>query len=242
VPVIDFDFRTGDVLRVSCPFTPAVVTDVQDDYVVVRWPWHQADPEVDWIEWNGDVAIARDDGTDDWANELYRTEPPAEHLRTGESCHVGIPPTIVHVIAVEYFDPPLQTGSLPRPNREVLVLREGISQKMDLVEQGYGLDPDDDIPLEFELVFRPFSFLDLGDDLVDVMGRAWRFDGLWDWHAYDGAGGSPAWPLTLLTRAGREGSPEHRDKVAASTRMGSHAAELRRWRQFARAEPPTLAL
>jgi len=161
VLVIDIDFRSGDVLRISCPFTPAVVTGVSNDHVAVRWPWWQADPELDWIEWNGDVAIARDHGTPGWADELYRTEPPAEHLRIGESCRVGIPPTIVHVIEVQYFDPPLETGWLPRPNRELLVLREGVSQNWDLVDQGYGLNPDDDIPLEFELVFRPNALLDL---------------------------------------------------------------------------------
>ncbi|TXR99798.1 hypothetical protein EAO73_28210 [Streptomyces sp. col6] len=37
----------------------------------------------------------------------------------------------------------------------------------------------------------------MGDEVADIIGREWRFDGPWDWTAFDGelAGAGPAWPL-----------------------------------------------
>ncbi|MFI7081611.1 hypothetical protein ACIBO1_30375 [Micromonospora sp. NPDC049903] len=77
------------------------------------------------------------------------------------------------------------TGRLPRPRTHVVVLREGQSYDPTCDEQGYEIDPDDDIPIRLDLVFRPYPFLDIGDELADSDGRAWRFDGPWDWYAFD---------------------------------------------------------
>ena len=35
------DFRPGDVLRISCPFTEVTVSAVHPYNVSVRWPWWQ---------------------------------------------------------------------------------------------------------------------------------------------------------------------------------------------------------
>ncbi len=225
--------RAGDVLEISCPFTEASVTQVSGEYVSLRWPWWQKDPEVEWIEWNGQVALALGSNAPEQNPEVFRTEPDAEHLKPGGDCRVGIPPTIVHVIAVHEYDPPLETGRLPRPRREIVVLRQGESEDPDREEQGHGLDPDDDIPLSIDLVFRPYAFLEVLDDVVDCNGRAWRFDGPWNWHAYDGQGGLPAWPLALLADGSGSAEPGRSAEVAAQTEKGSHETELGRWRQAA---------
>ncbi|WP_143234397.1 hypothetical protein [Paractinoplanes atraurantiacus] len=134
------------------------------------------------------------------------------------------------MIEVQRFDPPLETGRLPRPSLEIVVLRRGVTEDPEIFEQGYGFNPDDDIPREIKLVFRPYAFLEPGEDVADAAGRAWRFDSLWDWHAYDGRDGAPAWPLIRLADDG--------GAVPAATATGSHEAEIERWRRAARAEPP----
>ncbi|OJF14087.1 hypothetical protein [Couchioplanes caeruleus] len=234
----DIDFRTGDVLEIFCPFTEARVAGVSAGDVSIRWPWWRNDADVEWIDWNGNVAIAGGPDTPGWSNELFRTEPPAELLQVGADCRVGIPPTVVHVIEVQRFDPPLETGRLPRPHREIVVLTRGVSEDLNAVEQGIGLNPDDDIPLMIRLVFRPYAFLDLGDDVADRHGRAWCFDGPWEWRAYDGQGGTPAWPLTLLTGGDGLGDAKRSATVSTATQTGSHEIEVERWRRAAHAEPP----
>ncbi|WP_091664699.1 hypothetical protein [Micromonospora auratinigra] len=230
-------FRVGDVLRLSCPYTPATVAGTSPDHISVRWPWWAVDPESDWIRWNGDVALVRSAASPEWADELFRTVPPAEGLRPGEHCRVGIPPTLVHVMAVHRFDPPLETGRLPRPRTHVVVLPAGRSQDPMREEQGYEIDPDDDIPIRIELVFRPYAFLQSGDELVDRNERAWSFHGPWDWYAFDGgAPGTPAWPLTLLARDGTA-DPDAAAVIGRATADGSHAQELDRWKALTGAEP-----
>ncbi|WP_433615933.1 hypothetical protein ACQP2P_13180 [Dactylosporangium sp. CA-139114] len=232
------DFRAGDVLTISCPFVETTVMRVSEWHVTVRWPWWQVDPDVRWARWDGNAALARDPESSDWANELFRTEPSAGVLVAGQRCGVGIPPTVVHVIDVVSFDPPLETGMLPRPRRLLNLLHKGVSVDLDSDDQGCSIDPDGDIPLSIELFFRPYAFLNLGDDLVDAAGRAWRFDGPWIWHPYDGLGGVPAWPLTLLHRVGLELLPEHRVEIAAATATGSHSNKIDQWSICAEAAPP----
>ena len=150
----------------------------------------------------------------------------------------------MYVIDAQRFDPPLETGWLPRPHREIVVLRCGVSEDVNAVEQGSGVNPDDEIPMMINIVFRPYAFLNLGDDVADRHGRAWRFDGPWDWRAYDERGGTPAWPLTLLAGAGAgagaDGSVdvERHAQLATATRSGSHESEIEQWRRAAHAEPP----
>jgi hypothetical protein len=236
--VVDDEFRVGDVLEVSCSFTEARVADVSSGYVSIRWPWWRNDPGVEGFEWNGNVAVARGPGTPGWSDELFRTEPSADRLQAGAACRVGIPPTVVHVIEVQIFDPPLETGRLPRPHREIVVLRRGISADVNAIEQGNGVNPDDDIPMKISRVFRPYAFLRLGDDVADSRGRAWRFGGPWNWHAYDEQGGTPTWPLTSLAAGDGAIDSGRQAEAATATRTGSHETEIEQWRRAAHAEPP----
>lgn len=216
------DYRVGDVLRISCPFTSTIVTGVDEAYVSVRWPWWEIDPDAEGVCWNGEVALGRAD-----PDELYAIDPPAPHLAPGDRCRVGIPARVIHVIEVHEYDPPQETGWLPRPSLSLVVLRAGEAPDAASEFQGTSIEPGGGVPFTLELVFRPYACLEVGDDVADADGRAWRFDGPWTWTAYDGAGGVPAWPLTLL--AGGADSVA----VAAATSTGSHEAEATRWRRAA---------
>ncbi|WP_246143626.1 hypothetical protein [Actinacidiphila oryziradicis] len=170
----------GDVVSVSCPYTVAPVTGKSREHVTVAWPWWSVDPDCDWIAWNGEVALVGDPASHEWEREMFRIDPATDHLTVGATCRIGIPPTLVHVVSVDHFDPPLETGRLPRPRRHVVVLRAGQSHDAESEEQGYEIDPDDDIPITFDLVFRPYACLIAGDEVADAAGRAWRFNAVWD--------------------------------------------------------------
>ncbi|OEJ97627.1 hypothetical protein [Streptomyces thermolilacinus] len=241
----DMDFRVGDVLSVACPFTATRVTRLERDHVSLEWPWWGRDPDSESFHWNGIVAIGVATDADEWTQpELFRTDPPPEHLASGDACRVGVPPTVAHVTAVDRFDPPLETGWLPRPRLAVAVLPRGRSVREfpdggHLNGTGYELHPGDGIPFTFELLFRPYAFLEPGDEVADAAGRAWRFDGPWDWYAFDGgtAAAAPEWPLALLTRGGAPCAPEPAGEVAAATVPGSHAGTLAEWTRRTDAAP-----
>ncbi|MER6983834.1 hypothetical protein ABT317_44520 [Streptomyces carpinensis] len=86
---------------------------------------------------------------------------------------------------------------------------------------------------------RPYAFLRPGDEVADAAGRAWRFDGPWEWNAFDGAGPgtSPEWPLVLLTRSGSPRSVADAEAVAGGTATGSHRETVRRWMSLTDASP-----
>ncbi|MFF9492607.1 hypothetical protein [Streptomyces flaveolus] len=242
------DFRAGDVLSVACPFTPArVERGVTWGCISVRWPWWRIDTDSDVAQWNGIVALGvpgSGRAAPEVEAELFRTDPPPERLAAGDICRVGVPPTTVHVTAVDHHDPPLETGRLPRPRLTVSVLRRGLSYRefpdeSHLDGTGYSLHPGDGIPFTFELLLRPYASLRPGDEVADAAGRAWRFDGPWDWAAFDGepAGAGPEWPLVLLTRAGTPCTVEDAEAVAASTASGSHRTTVRDWMSLTEASP-----
>ncbi|WP_229906491.1 hypothetical protein [Streptomyces lomondensis] len=236
------------MLSVACPFTPVRVEQgVTWDHLSVRWPWWRIDTDSDFVHWNGIVALGVAGGgrvAPEVEAELFRTDPPPEHLRAGDICRIGVPPTLVHVTAVERHDPPLETGWLPRPRLTVSVLRRGLSYRefpdeSHLDGTGYEIHPGDGIPFTFELLMRPYSFLRAGDEVADSAGRAWRFDGPWDWTAFDGAptGAGPEWPLVLLTRAGAPCSVADAEAVATGTATGSHQKTVRHWMSLTEASP-----
>ncbi|MFD9727375.1 hypothetical protein [Streptomyces sp. NPDC059072] len=130
------------------------------------------------------------------------------------------------------------TGMLPRPACYLEILRQGEAHDPELEDQGSALDPVGAEPIRIELLFRPYAFLEAGDEVVDHDGRAW-FDGPWDWHPFDGQQPTiPAWPLELLSRNG-DPAPEDTAAVTRQTRTGSHEEELQRWTRLALAEPST---
>ncbi|MYR40511.1 hypothetical protein [Streptomyces sp. SID5910] len=242
------DFRVGDVLSVSCPFTPThVVRGLKGGHVSVRWPWWDIDTDSDLIHWNGCVALGvdGDESADaEMATEIFRTDPPPEELEAGDVCRVGVPPTVVHVTSVDRHDPPLETGWLPRPRLSVTVLRRGLSYReypddSQLNGSGYTVHPGDGTPFTFDLLMRPYAALRPGDEVADAAGRAWLFDGPWEWTPFDGdpAGPGPEWPLELLTRAGTPCSADDAAEVAASTATGSHQETVRAWMSLTGASP-----
>ena len=197
-------YRVGDVLRISCPFTPTVVTGVDEAYVSVRWPWWEIDPDAEGVRWNGEVALGRAD-----PDELYMTDPASPRLAPGDTCRVGIPARIIHVIEVHEYEPPQEAGWLPRPSLSLLVLRVGEAPDVAAEFQGTSIEPDGGVPFPLELLFRPYAFLEVGDDVADAAGRAWRFDGPWTWTAYDGAGECRPgpWPYWSAGRIRRQSRP-----------------------------------
>ncbi|MFF6782547.1 hypothetical protein [Streptomyces sp. NPDC012510] len=236
----DRQFRVGDVLTVACPFTEARVVDTGWEHVSVEWPWWRVDPDSTFHHWNGVVALQADTTPGPHAEPaLFRTDPVPELLTPGGLCRVGIPPTTVHITDVDHFDPPQETGWLPRPTLAVSVLPRGMSYR-EYPDEGHlngigcELHPHDDIPYTLDLVFRPYAFLMPGDEVADTAGRAWRFDGPWDWYAFDSGSilDTPRWPLTLLTRAGSPCTPEAATAVADATTTGSHPETLARWRSL----------
>lgn len=245
----DVDFRVGDVLSVACPFTRTRVEEgLKWDHLALEWPWWRPDPASEVFHWNGVVALGIDESTCVWHEmELFRTDPAPEHLKPGDVCRVGVPPTVVHVTAVEHFDPPLETGRLPRPRLSVAVLPRGLSYREVPAEShvngtGYEINPGDGTPFTFDLLFRPYAFLQPGDEVADTAGRAWRFDGPWNWYAFDGEAvpDSPEWPLALLTRFGTPSSPDDAAAVADATAAGSHQETFLHWTRLTDATPTPL--
>jgi hypothetical protein len=231
--------RVGDVLQVSCPQSPTHVTEVGPFHVSVRSPWWRIDPDADRIRWNGDLALSRDRSSHDWREDLLRSVPPADQLREGDCCTLGIPGTVVHVIDVVTFDPPRETGRLPRPYARVGVLRYGVSLDPCAEDQGASIDLDGGMPVQLTRIFRPYSFLEAGDELADREGRAWRFDGPWDWSPFGASPlRAPAWPLTLITRAG-EADRDAAAVIGRATASGSHQDEIDRWRAHSGADVPS---
>ncbi|WP_306193173.1 hypothetical protein [Streptomyces sp. MK5] len=228
------DYRPGDVLLLECLFTETAVTGVTRYHVSVRWPWLEVDLQAENIRWNGQRALPTP-AAREW--EIFLTQPAETALKPGDTCLVGIPATVVHVQAVHRFDPPLVTGMLPRPASYVEVLRQGESHDPDLEDQGYAIDPAGGEPIRIELLFRPYAFLEPGDEVADLNGRAWRFDAAWDWHPFDGEqSGTPAWPLALLSRRGGS-TPKEAAAVAHATAVGSHADEVERWSKLTLVRP-----
>ncbi|MBG0852046.1 hypothetical protein I2W78_09355 [Streptomyces spinoverrucosus] len=244
-------FRVGDVLTVACPFTPTrVAGGVERDHVSLEWPWWRPDPDSRFFHWNGVVALGAealrpDARTRSWDEmELFRTDPAPEHLKPGDMCRVGVPPTVVHVTAVDHFDPPLETGWLPRPRLAVTVLPRGLSCRevpadSEVNGTGYEIHPGDGTPFTFDLLFRPYAFLQPGDEVADASGRAWRFDGAWDWYAFDGEDTreGPEWPLALLTRSGTPCDAQQTAAVSDATASGSHRETHLHWTRLTDATP-----
>ncbi|MDQ1012993.1 hypothetical protein QFZ82_007478 [Streptomyces sp. V4I23] len=232
-PTVLADVRVGDVLRVVCEPVHARVSSDSPYYVFVRWPWGEVDPDSR-FRWNGERAFPRRADHCEWDMELFRLEPEPAGLAVGDVCLVGIPETTVHVLSVEHFQPPQDRGWLPRPTRSLYVMRRGQSFDPELEDQGCVLYPGGHEPMELELLFRPYAFLEIGDEIVDARGDAWRFEHPWNWYSFSGQTGRPRWPLTLLARRGQ---PVEAKTVVAETVSGSHEAEEARWRSMTGAEP-----
>jgi hypothetical protein len=113
------DYQVGDILRVSCAPALARVTEISSSHVSIEWPWGESDPDSRYC-WNGRFALPVE--PDGWEWSLFRTEQDPRTLKPYDTCLVGIPETLVRVIDVGHYDPPMDTGRLPRPHTLLIVL------------------------------------------------------------------------------------------------------------------------
>ncbi|SEC33754.1 hypothetical protein [Streptomyces sp. PAN_FS17] len=144
------DYQVGDILQVSCAPTPAQVTEVSRSYVSIEWPWGEVDP--DSLEsWNGQFALPVE--PDGWEWSLFRTEQDPRTLKPGDTCLVGIPEMLVRVIDVGHYDPPMDTGRLPRPHTLLIVLpvdRPSVGGGCE--EEGDTIELDSTAPISVERI------------------------------------------------------------------------------------------
>jgi hypothetical protein len=127
--------RPGDLLRVSCPMTRTRVADISRFYASVKWPWCQIDPSSQ-FRWNGQRAFSRTAESYEWIGSLFRTDPEPWHLSAGDECYVGIPETLVQLVSIHRWDPPQDTGWLPRPNVMLVVIPPEHPEYADLEDAG----------------------------------------------------------------------------------------------------------
>ncbi|MGI5380465.1 hypothetical protein ACQEV2_40795 [Streptomyces sp. CA-251387] len=146
----DETIKVGDILRVSCAFTPTRVVKVSDWDVSIVWPWEQIDPDSE-IQWNGQYAIPRKQGSFESRISLFQTDPAPWTLSAGDSCGVGIPEQLVRVIDIGYCGPPQDVGWLPRPHTMLIVLPVGYEDPQGLAE-GDTISIPSVAPVRFELV------------------------------------------------------------------------------------------
>jgi hypothetical protein len=151
---IPHDYRVGDVLRVTCPPSPARIGKVTRFYASVIWPWGEIDPDSKY-RWNGEVAFPTPDSRE--SPGLFRTDPEPHHLVAGESCLVGIPETLVGVVDVIRHDPPQDVGWLPRPHTTLAVIPVDIPVDQLAAAEGQEGDLirlDSFAPISLEVVTR----------------------------------------------------------------------------------------
>ncbi|MEW5354868.1 hypothetical protein [Streptomyces sp. 16-176A] len=85
----------------------------------IEWPWGDVDPDSRY-GWDGRFALPVEPDGREWS--LFRTEQDPRGLEPDDTCLAGIPETLVHVIDVGRYDPPMDTGRLPRPHTLLIVL------------------------------------------------------------------------------------------------------------------------
>ncbi|WP_327001905.1 hypothetical protein OHA72_43295 [Dactylosporangium sp. NBC_01737] len=218
-------YRAGDVVAVSCPWTPTVATRRDRYHAAVRWPWARLDSESQFFRPDGTFAFPVEASADAWWP--YQLRPPASELRDGDPCAVGIPPLRCYVVRSQRYDPPREDGFLPRLAESIALLPVG-SGDAEAADVWLGRGE----PLELRLLHRPYASLRPGDLVSDAEGRWLRF--VPPFVFYDaGRRTTPAWPLTLLSQ---DGDAAPKDAIAAATATGDHAGEVARW--LAAAEAP----
>ncbi|WP_156301892.1 hypothetical protein [Streptomyces sp. e14] len=85
----------------------------------IEWPWGDVDPDSRY-GWDSRFALPVEPDGREWS--LFRTEQDPRGLKSDDTCLVGIPETLVHVVDVGRYDPPMDTGRLPRPHTLLIVL------------------------------------------------------------------------------------------------------------------------
>ncbi|WP_460725602.1 hypothetical protein [Nocardia heshunensis] len=150
----------------------------------------------------------------------YRVGDIVELSGPGDAGREGIAPTLIRITEVS--------------QRRVGFVPAGPHGGSDAEPDTAMFDPDDGVPRTTELRFRPYTFLEPGDEVADAAARVWRFETAWEWHPFDDrAGTTPTWPLMLLTRHGDSGDDSAAVDVGEATHTGSHHEELAQWAELA---------
>jgi hypothetical protein len=238
----------GDVLVVACEAQEAEVVHVDDDTVVLEWPW------VDRAAGDRRVALLVDAAHRDHSWSLWRFDPdPAQISDTGCRVRVSVPPTVVHACYDEVvLTADERSSRQPPPDHAiaVAVLPHGVSECRATtdgpVDQRILLYPWGPEPFTMALVHRPYPWLQDGDEVLDSTGGRWAFyKPLWwvgvdDQRADTKPLAAPMWPLSLVERHGSPPSESAALAVAAGTATGSHDQEVEAWRAASGADliPP----
>lgn len=183
----------------------------------MRRPWPQEGPDQKDLSFY--TGLDRDP-----ALLLYQIEPAAHLLEVGDTCQVGIPPTIVYVIDIVAPE-----TAMPSALEQLRVARAGLTYGPWPSVRPWTITPQADLFISVDFLFRPYAFLEAGDEFADRYGQVWRFEEPWDWRRVY-AGGStsaPVWPLVLLTL---DGPPGRAAKIRELTSTGTHEDEIARWR------------
>jgi hypothetical protein len=233
------DLRTGDVVRLNCEKRQVRVVDVSGEYFSVEMPWVRADPL---SEYGGDVAYAfpRSPVSPEWGMTPFRFDEDTTLLAVGDEVSISVPEMIAYITSIDYYDPPLDTGTLPRPEVGINLLHYGTVRDPEDEEQGFSYNMPGDDFIHIEIIFRPYKFLVDGDIVIDDNNTRLKFTPPWHF-IRDGESRDtpPRWPLTLVE--GFEQKISNRNAtVQNSTSTGSHEAELAKWSRFSGVGADTL--
>jgi hypothetical protein len=146
------EFSVGDVLLVSCPAARARVVRVTPADISVEWPWGVIDPDSE-VRWNGHRVVPRAALGGEWGG-LFQVGPGTGRVEVGDFCMVGIPETLVRIIDIGRFDPPVDVGWLPRPHTMLVVLPVDHPRDLHAEEEGDTIDLESAAPIRIELVSR----------------------------------------------------------------------------------------
>jgi hypothetical protein len=128
--------------------------------------------------------------------------------------------------------PAPRSGSAPELEPEVLSARTAISDQRGFTAATLASSPT---ARSAASQFRPYAFLEVGDEVADRYGQVWHFDEPWEWRrVYGGSTSTPVWPLVLLTL---DGDPGRAANVKQATSAGSHDEEITRWRWLSDTTP-----
>lgn len=111
--------EVGDEVVVSLDPASAHVRSVGARHITIEWPWGTVDNSSD-FRWDGTCSLPSDDIHPEWVP--YQLEPAARELRAGDACTVSIPPTRLHVVHYEAYDPPRNLGWAPAPTAGIYVV------------------------------------------------------------------------------------------------------------------------
>jgi hypothetical protein len=141
-------YNVGDLLIISAEAFDARIAGTTPRRVLIDWPWRSVDPE-SVNPWDGTVDFPRDPYAYDWRNTSWRLEPDPSELEKGDACFAGIPPTVVEIAGIEFYEPPADFGFLPRPDYVIEVVP---ADMIDDEDAGFVLQLNGDEPIDIAVI------------------------------------------------------------------------------------------